>query len=301
MSNYFTVKDNEEGRIDKFLSEMLPDSSRSFLQRLIKEGCVLVNGHSIKPNYRLDSGDTVEVEFPAAKEVEILPENIPLSILYEDKDVIVIDKPKSMVVHPAPGHSSGTLVNALLYHCKDELSGINGDIRPGIVHRIDMDTTGALIVCKNDFAHNSLSQQLKEHTIRREYEAIVFGNIKEDEGTIDCPIGRDTNDRKKMSTHARVSRTAITHYKVLKRFGNYTYIRCILETGRTHQIRVHLKSIGHPLLGDTLYGPKKNPFPKLIGQTLHAKILGFVHPRTKEYIEVISPLPEYFIKLLETL
>ena len=206
-----------------------------------------------------------------------------------------------MVVHPAPGHYSGTLVNALMYHCGNELSGINGTSRPGIVHRIDMDTTGSLIICKNDIAHQSLAVQLKEHSINRIYEAIVHGNIKEEEGTVNAPIGRHPTDRKKMSIHAKNARNAITHYKVLKRFGDYTYIQCKLETGRTHQIRVHMASIGHPLLGDQVYGPKKCPFSKLVGQTLHARTLGFIHPRTNEYIEVNAPLPDYFLNLLEKL
>mgnify|MGYP000246786432 CR=1 FL=1 len=298
----FSIDLNSEGqRIDLYLSEQFEDRSRSYIQKIIKDEYVKVNQKPVKSNYRLSFGDSVEVTLPEAKEPDIVPENIPLDILYEDQDIIMINKPKQMVVHPAPGHYSGTLVNALMYHCGDELSGINGCMRPGIVHRIDMDTTGSLVVCKNDKAHQSLSEQLKVHSIRRIYVAIVHGNIKEEEGTVNAPIGRHPTDRKKMSIHAKNARNAITHYKVLKRFGDYTYIQCKLETGRTHQIRVHMASIGHPLLGDQVYGPKKCPFPKLVGQTLHARTLGFIHPRTNEYIEVNAPLPDYFLNLLEKL
>ena len=301
MTEYFTVENEEGDRIDRYLAEEMPERSRSYLQKLIKEQYIKVNNKPVKANYRLVLGDRVEVCIPEAKEPDIEPENISLDILYEDEDVIVVNKPKQMVVHPAPGHYSGTLVNALMYHCGNELSGINGTSRPGIVHRIDMDTTGSLIICKNDMAHQSLAVQLKEHSINRIYEAIVHGNIKEEEGTVNAPIGRHPTDRKKMSIHAKNARNAITHYKVLKRFGDYTYIQCKLETGRTHQIRVHMASIGHPLLGDQVYGPKKCPFSKLVGQTLHAKTLGFIHPRTNEYIEVNAPLPDYFLNLLEKL
>ena len=224
----------------------------------------------------------------------------PLDILYEDSDVILVNKPKGMVVHPAAGHYTGTLVNALMYHCRDQLSGINGVMRPGIVHRIDMNTTGVLVVCKNDFAHNSLAEQLKVHSITRVYYAIVFGNLREDEGTVHAPIGRHPTDRKKMSIHSKQGRDAITHYRVLERFGAYTFIECRLETGRTHQIRVHMASIGHPLLGDEVYGPARQPF-SLEGQTLHAGVLGFIHPRTGEYVEFSAPLPAYFEELLEKL
>ena len=298
----FSIDRNTEGqRIDRYLSDELEDRSRSYIQKIMKEGYVKVNQKPVKSNYRLSFGDSVEVTLPEAKEPDIVPENIPLDILYEDQDIIMINKPKQMVVHPAPGHYSGTLVNALMYHCGDELSGINGCMRPGIVHRIDMDTTGSLVVCKNDKAHQSLSEQLKVHSIRRIYVAIVHGNIKEDSGTVNAPIGRHPTDRKKMSTHCKNGRDAVTHYKVLERFGDYTYIQCELETGRTHQIRVHMASIGHPLLGDPVYGPKKCPFSKLVGQTLHARTLGFIHPRTNEYIEVNAPLPDYFLNLLEKL
>lgn len=265
----FSIDRNTEGqRIDRYLSDELEDRSRSYIQKIMKEGYVKVNQKPVKSNYRLSFGDSVEVTLPEAKEPDIVPENIPLDILYEDQDIIMINKPKQMVVHPAPGHYSGTLVNALMYHCGDELSGINGCMRPGIVHRIDMDTTGSLVVCKNDKAHQSLSEQLKVHSIRRIYVAIVHGNIKEDSGTVNAPIGRHPTDRKKMSTHCKNGRDAVTHYKVLERFGDYTYIQCELETGRTHQIRVHMASIGHPLVGDEVYGPKKCPFKGLQGLSL---------------------------------
>ena len=297
----FSIDRNTEGqRIDRYLSDELEDRSRSYIQKIMKEGYVKVNQKPVKSNYRLSFGDSVEVTLPEAKEPDIVPENIPLDILYEDQDIIMINKPKQMVVHPAPGHYSGTLVNALMYHCGDELSGINGCMRPGIVHRIDMDTTGSLVVCKNDKAHQSLSEQLKVHSIRRIYVAIVHGNIKEDSGTVNAPIGRHPTDRKKMSTHCKNGRDAVTHYKVLERFGDYTYIQCELETGRTHQIRVHMASIGHPLLGDEVYSNRKSPF-KLQGQTLHAKTLGFIHPTTGEYLEIDAPLPEYFEHLLAVL
>ncbi len=301
MNEFFTVENEAGERIDKFLAEELEDRSRSFLQKLIKDAYVKVNEKPVKASYRLLLGDRVAITLPKLTEPDIAAEDIPLDILYEDRDVIVINKPKQMVVHPAPGHYSGTLVNALLYHCKDELSGINGTMRPGIVHRIDMDTTGSLIVCKNDAAHQSLSEQLKEHSINRIYEAIVHGNIKEPSGTVNAPIGRHPTERKKMSIHSKNGREAVTHYEVIERFGDYTYIRCKLETGRTHQIRVHMASIGHPLLGDEVYGPKKCPFPKLQGQTLHAKTLGFIHPATHEYVEIEAPLPEYFSDLLKKL
>lgn len=294
---FFTIEKGGE-RIDKYLSEQLEDMTRSHIQKLIKENMVLVNGMTVKSNFKLSASDQIEVEIPELKEPDILPENIPLDILYEDQDILVVNKPKGMVVHPAPGHYTGTLVNAIMYHCKDNLSGINGVMRPGIVHRIDMDTTGSLLICKNDRAHQALAEQLKEHSITRKYHAIVHGRLKEDEGTIDKPIGRHPIDRKKMSVHCTNGREAVTHYRVLKRFQQFTYIECQLETGRTHQIRVHMSSIGHPILGDQVYGPAKCPY-KLQGQTLHAKVLGITHPTTGEYMEFDAPLPDYFQGLLE--
>ena len=294
---FFTIEKGGE-RIDKYLSEQLEDMTRSHIQKLIKENMVRVNGMAVKSNFKLSASDQIEVEIPELKEPDILPENIPLDILYEDQDILVVNKPKGMVVHPAPGHYTGTLVNAIMYHCKDNLSGINGVMRPGIVHRIDMDTTGSLLICKNDRAHQALAKQLKEHSITRKYHAIVHGRLKEDEGTIDKPIGRHPIDRKKMSVHCTNGREAVTHYRVLKRFQQFTYIECQLETGRTHQIRVHMSSIGHPILGDQVYGPAKCPY-KLQGQTLHAKVLGITHPTTGEYMEFDAPLPDYFQGLLE--
>ncbi len=285
-------------RLDKFLDEMLPDFSRSYLQKLIKGQHVTVQGQIVKPNYRLRAEDEIHIEIPDEIKLDITPEKIPLDILYEDQDLLVINKPKGMVVHPAAGHYSGTLVNALLYHCEGQLSGINGVLRPGIVHRIDRDTTGSLVVCKNDMAHRSLAEQLKEHSINRRYRAIVWGNLKENEGTVDAPIGRHPIDRKKMAINRTNGKRAVTHYRVLKRFSRFTYIECRLETGRTHQIRVHMASLGHPLLGDTVYSTAKSPYT-LEGQCLHAMTLGFIHPRTGEYIECTAPLPEYFEHLLE--
>ncbi len=288
------------GRIDAMLSVELPTMSRSRLQSLIKENLVTVNGKAVKPSYKITAGDEVHLTIPQASEPDIVPEDIPLEILYEDEDFLIVNKPKGMVVHPCPGHYSGTLVNALLHHCAGSLSGINGVARPGIVHRIDMNTTGSLVVCKNDKAHQSLAAQLKVHSIRRAYRAIVIGNLKEDEGTIDKPIGRNPKDRKKMAVNYDNGKDAVTHYRVLERFGNYTYVECILETGRTHQIRVHMASIGHPLLGDDVYGSGKSAW-KTQGQVLHAMILGFAHPTTGEYVEFTAPLPEYFEKILNGL
>ena len=287
-------------RLDKFLSAVLPDQSRSYLQKMIKDGSVLVNGKAQKASYRMEDQDEVLVDLPELKEPEIEAENIPLDILYEDGDLLMVNKPKGMVVHPSAGHLTGTLVNAVMYHCKDCLSGINGVMRPGIVHRIDMDTTGVLVICKNDKAHNHVAAQLKEHSITRKYRAIVHGVIKEEEGTVDASIGRHPVERKKMAAGVKNGKRAVTHYRVLQRFRNHTYIECQLETGRTHQIRVHMASIGHPLLGDTVYGPAKNPL-HLQGQTLHAQVLGLIHPSTGEYLEVEAPLPEYFEKLLKSL
>lgn len=303
-------------RLDVFLDQVFPGSSRSFLQKVISDGDVFLkreegSGSSSaagqspdlqavkKPGQKVKAGQTYEIRFPQPERLEVLPEEIPLDILYEDQDVIVVNKPKGMVVHPAPGHSSGTLVNALLYHCAGSLSGINGVMRPGIVHRIDRDTTGSLVAAKNDAAHQSLSAQFKVHSITRRYRAIVLGNLRQDEGTVDAPIGRNPADRKKMAV-VENGRHAVTHFRVLKRFGQYTYIECELETGRTHQIRVHLSHIGHPLLGDAVYGPSRCPY-SLEGQTLHAMVLGFNHPSTGQYMEFTAPLPEYFRHLLDIL
>jgi 23S rRNA pseudouridine1911/1915/1917 synthase len=297
----FTVTAEEAGiRIDRYLSDQCSQVSRSYLQKLLKEESVLVNEKPVKSNYKVGSLDKIQLFIPEAVELEIEAEDIPLDIIYEDKDIILINKPKGMVVHPAAGHYSGTLVNGLMAHCKEDLSGINGVMRPGIVHRIDMDTTGVLIVCKNDVAHNSIAEQLKEHSIKRKYFAVVHGVLKQDEGTVNAPIGRHPVDRKKMSINEKNGREAVTHYRVLERFRQFTYIECQLETGRTHQIRVHLASIGHPLLGDSVYGPAKSPY-RLNGQTLHAGILGIIHPRTGEYMEFSASLPDYFEDLLRKL
>lgn len=290
----------EEERLDKWLTTAVSGLSRSYIQKCIKEGKVSVNEKPAKAGYRLRVDDEVSFLIPEAAEPEIEAEDIPLAVLYEDEDVLVVDKPKGMVVHPAPGHLNGTLVNAVLWHCKGQLSGINGVLRPGIVHRIDRDTTGSLIVCKNDPAHRSIAAQLKEHSLNRTYRAIVHGILETEEGTIDAPIGRDERDRKRMSVNEKNGKDAVTHYKVLERFGAHTYIECRLETGRTHQIRVHMTSIGHPLLGDEIYGMRKSPF-HLEGQTLHAHKLGFMHPVSGSYVEVEAPLPAYFMRLLEIL
>ena len=301
MENYlFEIQEDQQMRLDKYLAEQFPEQTRSYLQKLIKEGSVLVNGKAVKTGFQLSKGDEVSVSIPEPKELDVEPQQMDLDIVYEDDDVILVNKPKGMVVHPAPGHTTDTLVNGLLYHCKDNLSGINGVARPGIVHRIDRDTTGILIVCKNDMSHNSIAAQLKEHSINRRYRALVHGNLKEDTGTIEGPIGRHPIDRKKMSINEKNGKPAVTHYTVLERFGNYTLIECKLETGRTHQIRVHMTSIGHPLVGDEVYGPAKCPF-KLQGQCLHAMVLGFVHPRTGEYMEFSADLPAYFEDLLRKL
>lgn len=300
----FEVETEYEGeRLDKYLSVIFGDApawSRSFFQKLIREGHVWVNDTTQKANYRLKTEELVTVEIPDAVSTPILPENIPLDILYEDEDVLIVNKAKGMVVHPSAGHFSGTLVNAILYHCKDSLSGINGEIRPGIVHRIDMDTTGSLIVCKNDESHVSIAEQIKEHSVNRKYRGIVYGVIKDDEGTIDAPIGRHPTDRKKMAVNEKNGKHAVTHFRILQRFARYSYLEFVLETGRTHQIRVHMASIGHPLLGDVLYSNGKSPY-KLQGQTLHAMTIGFIHPRTREYMEVTAPLPDYFNKILRDL
>ena len=292
----------EEGmRLDSFLANKLPEFSRSMLQKAVKEEQVLVNQKKSKCSYKVMLQDEIQFQVPNMKEPDILPENIPLDILYEDSDIIFVNKPKEMVVHPAPGHYSGTLVNALLYHCKDSLSGINGVMRPGIVHRIDQNTTGALVVCKNDLAHRAIAEQLAVHSITRTYHAIVYHNLNETEGMVDAPIGRNPYNRKKMAINEKNGKRAVTHYRVLDALNHkYNYIACNLETGRTHQIRVHMASIGHPILGDDIYGPAKCPFA-LTGQTLHAKTLGFIHPTTKKYVEFDAPLPEYFQDLLKKL
>ena len=297
---YIAETEDANKRIDVFLNEEIEDISRSAIQKNIENGNILVNGKKVSKNFKLTEGDSVSVELPEPVEIEILPENIPLDILYEDKDVIVINKPQDMVVHPAPGHYTGTLVNALMYHCGNELSGINGVLRPGIVHRIDKDTSGILVAAKSDRAHISLSKQLAEHTMTREYWAIVYNGFDEESGTVDQPIGRHPAERKKMAVvRDKTSRHAVTHYTVIKKLkGNYTLVKLRLETGRTHQIRVHMAYIHHPLLGDEVYGPKKCPF-NLKGQVLHAKILGFKHPATGEYMEFESPLPKYFEDLIE--
>lgn len=286
-------------RIDKYLAEVMNDYSRSFLQKQLKDGNVSVNEKTAKASLKVAEDDEVRIFIPENKEPDIVPEDIPLDILYEDQQLLVVNKPKGMVVHPSAGHYSHTLVNALMFHCKDQLSGINGVLRPGIVHRIDMDTTGALVVCKTDLAHQSLAEQLKIHSITRRYRAIVHGRLKEDFGTIEGTIGRHPTDRKKMAINVKNGKPATTHYKVLERFDQFTYVECELETGRTHQIRVHMSSIGHPLLGDVVYGPKKSAVPNLQGQTLHAMVLGFLHPVSNEYMEFTAPLPEYFEKLLK--
>lgn len=288
----------EEERIDKCVAALLDPLSRSYIQRLIKEGRIFVNGTPVRANYRVKADDDVSFYLPKAAEPDILPEEIALDILYEDEDVLVVNKPKGMVVHPVAGHYTGTLVNAVLFHCKGNLSGINGVMRPGIVHRIDRDTTGSVIVCKNDHAHRQIAAQLKAHTIVRRYRAIVCGRLKEDEGVIRAPIGRDPKDRKKMAINEKNGKEAVTHYRVLERFVDMTYVECRLETGRTHQIRVHMASTGHPVLGDLVYGPSKCPVSGLEGQTLHAMVLGFTHPVSGLYIETCAPLPEYFEQLL---
>ncbi len=318
----YTVNETEDGvRIDKYLSEKLSEYSRSRLQQMIgDQDAVLVSGKAVKSNYKVKCGDTIRISVPEPVEVEIVPQDIPLDIVYEDEDLLVVNKPKGMVVHPSAGHTDGTLVNALLYHCKGNLSGINGELRPGIVHRIDRDTTGLLVVCKNDAAHKSLAEQLKDHSITRKYYCIVKDTIKEEEGTVNAPIGRSKTDRKKQAIDRIGGRKAVTHYRVLERFSvagqTYTYVECQLETGRTHQIRVHLTSIHHPLLGDSVYGTgrvgkatlstgeESGITDKILGiplqgQTLHAGVLGFIHPRTGEYMEFSSELPAYFQELLE--
>lgn len=304
MQNLMKIEIEEEYddiRIDKVLAAYLTELSRTYIQKLIDNGNVTLSGKTLKANFKVSAGQEVEIILPEPETLKVEPENIPLDILYEDSDVIVVNKPKNMVVHPAAGHYSGTLVNALLYHCKDSLSGINGIMRPGIVHRIDKDTTGALVVCKNDTAHQFLAAQLKEHSITRRYEAVVYHTFKEEEGRVEGPIGRHPTERTKMAINFKNGKEAITNYRVLENLGTgYAHIECRLETGRTHQIRVHMASLNHPLVGDTVYGPSKDSFG-LEGQTLHAKILGFIHPTTKEYMEFEAPIPEYFTRLIQKL
>ena len=300
----YEVTAEEDGlRLDQYIAGRCMDLSRSYIQKLIKESRVTINKNiQTKTKTAVQESDIVNVFLPDPKELEIKPQDIPLDILYEDNDVLVVNKPKGMVVHPAPGHYEDTLVNAVLYHCRDNLSGINGVLRPGLVHRIDKDTTGALIVCKNDKAHQKIADQLRAHTITRSYRAIVYNNFSEDEGMINAPIGRHPTNRKKRMVTEKNSKEAITHYKVLDHLNHkFNYIECRLETGRTHQIRVHMSHIGHPLLGDEVYGPVNSKFKNLQGQTLHAATIGFIHPTTEEYMEFSAPLPDYFEKLLKTL
>ena len=287
-------------RIDRYISDNIEDLSRSAVTKLIEDGKVTVGEKPVKKNYKTAEGDRICVMLDEPKPVDILPEEIPLDIVYEDEDLLVVNKPKGMVVHPAPGHESGTLVNALMYHCGDDLSGINGELRPGIVHRIDKNTSGLLAVAKSDIAHAGLSEQIKEHSFTREYLAICYGNIKEDERTVDAPIGRHKVDRKKMCVTQLNSRSAVTHIKVLERYTGFTYILCRLETGRTHQIRVHMAYIGHPIAGDDVYGPSK-VITELDGQCLHAYKLGFIHPVTGEYLEFTADPPESFVRFRDKL
>lgn len=299
-----TVNESAAGlRIDQFVAANCIELSRSYIQKLIKENRISINGNfSIKAKVPVCTGDEISICFPEPEDLNIEPQDIPLDILYEDDDVLVINKPKGMVVHPAPGHYTDTLVNAVLFHCGDKLSGINGVLRPGIVHRIDKDTTGALVVCKNDKAHRCISDQLREHSITRTYHAIVHNNFLEEDGTIDLPIGRHPVDRKRRTVTEKNSKRAVTHYHVLDHLNHkFNYIECRLETGRTHQIRVHMSHIGHPLLGDFVYGPKNNKWKNLQGQVLHAKTIGFVHPTADEYMEFEAPLPGYFKNLLKNL
>ena len=298
--NLIEITAEESGeRIDALLARNLEELSRSAVQRLIEQGVVSLNGRPVKKNYKCAAGDCFQIVLPEVEELPLVPQDIPLDIVYEDGDLVVVNKARGMVVHPAPGHPDGTLVNALLYHCGDSLSGINGQLRPGIVHRIDRDTSGLIIAAKNDAAHLALSAQLQDHSLARTYEAIVVGGLREDAGTVDAPIARHRTDRKKMAVDPE-GRRAVTHWEVLGRYRGYTHIRCRLETGRTHQIRVHMASIGHPLLGDTVYGAKK-PVPGLAGQCLHARALTFRHPRTGEPVTVTCPLPDWFQAQLDRL
>ena len=287
-------------RLDAALARLVPSLSRSQAQRLIEQGAVTHGGRPVKKNEKLSAGDTLELTLPEAREVPIEAQPIPLEVCYEDADVIVVNKPKGLVVHPAPGHADGTLVNALLAHCGDSLSGIGGEKRPGIVHRIDRDTSGLIIAAKNDAAHRALAEQLQDHSLSRVYEAVAVGGLREDRGTVDAPIGRHPVDRKRMAVDRQNGREAVTHWRVLARYPGFTHVECRLETGRTHQIRVHLASIGHPLLGDVVYGSKK-PVPGLAGQCLHARRLRFTHPSTGQLVELECPLPGWFQDVLDRL
>ena len=298
METLTLTADRAGERADAFLARSVPGLTRSAAQRLLEEGAVTLEGRPVKKNYKTAPGDQLEAVLPDPEPVAILPQNIPLDVVYEDGDVIVVNKPVGLVVHPAPGHPDGTLVNALLYHCGNTLSGINGELRPGIVHRIDRDTSGLIIAAKNDRAHLALAAQLQDHSLARVYEAVAVGNLREDAGTVDAPIGRHPVNRKKMAIDHRNGRPAVTHWSVLGRYPGYTHVECRLETGRTHQIRVHLASIGHPLLGDVVYGSKK-PWPGLAGQCLHARKLRFVHPTTGKLVELECPLPDWFEKVLK--
>ena len=298
MSTLTRTADRPGERADAFLARVVPDLTRSAAQRLLEAGAVRLAGRPVRKNYRTAPGDVLEVDIPAPQPVDLVPQDIPLDIVYEDGDVIVVNKPVGMVVHPAPGHSDGTLVNALLYHCGNTLSGINGTLRPGIVHRIDRDTSGLIIAAKNDAAHLALAEQLQDHSLYREYEAVVVGNLREDSGTVDLPIARHPTDRKKMAVNHLNGRRAVTHWTVLARYPGYTHIQCRLETGRTHQIRVHMAALGHPVLGDLVYGGQRKGFPELAGQCLHARRLTFRHPRTGEQVTVSCPLPDYFQAVL---
>lgn len=299
---FFCVDGSDSGkRIDKWLAEQVQDLNRSSIQKLCQNGGVLCGQKQVAKNYKLQGNETIRLLLPKNKSLEILPQNIALDIVYEDEDLLIVNKQKGMVVHPAPGNDDGTLVNALLYHCGEHLSDVNGNIRPGILHRIDKDTSGLLIVAKNNFAHAILAEQIKAHSFTRIYNAVVYGGFPEEKGTIDLPIGRCSTDRKKMCVTNKNSKNAITHYRILQRFGTFTHMELQLETGRTHQIRVHMAYKGHPVAGDPVYGPKKGRINKLNGQCLHAKTIGFIHPRTSQYIEFTSELPNYYQQFLKSL
>lgn len=298
-TEFFTVETAGE-RVDALLPQLIPELTRSGAQRLIESGCVTVNGAAAKKNLRVNAGNIVGVTLPEPECAVPVPQELPLDVVYEDSDLIVVNKARGMVVHPAPGHPDGTLVNALLWLCGDSLSGVGGERRPGIVHRIDKDTSGLIIAAKNDFAHRALSAQLSDHTLARTYEAVVYGRVRDDDGTVDAPIGRCPTDRKRMAVTEKNSRPAVTHYEVITRYSGFTHLRCRLETGRTHQIRVHMERMGHPLLGDMVYG-RRCPAKGLEGQCLHARALRFIHPRTDLTVELETPLPEYFTQVLSRL